>query len=298
MSTALSQPQPPWTYQPPRALSELQISAWLALLEARSGISFTRHQLIMQTGLFQRMRETGVEDVDKYFQQVSSEPEGLAEWTLLLDRLTVKETRFFREPAAFATVHHFLCEQLKQSKASNKCALELWSVGCSSGEEAYSLAMIADDAIRESSAGGLFAVTATDISSTALTIARRGQYSQKKLAGLQPRFQSRYLQQVSATEYQLVDSLLQRLCFTRGNILSVADMPRQAMDVIYCQNVLIYFRRERQLQLLDALIEHLKLGGLLVLGSAEAAGWRHPAMRRGADLTVRAFIKEKVANYE
>jgi chemotaxis methyl-accepting protein methylase len=295
MPVALS--QPPWTYQPPRELSKQQFSRWLALLETRTGISFARHQLILQTGLFQRMRETGAVDVDEYFEQASSVPDGLAEWVQLLDRVTVKETRFFREPAAFAVVHHYLCTRLKQ-QGENNASLNLWSVGCSSGEEAYSLAMIADDAIGNSLADCHLAVTATDISSAALKIARQGRYVAQKLTALQPRFKSRYAERVSATEYQLVDSLRQRLCFTRGNVLNVADMPRQAMDVIYCQNVLIYFRHACQLQVLDSLVEHLKPGGMLVFGSAEAAGWHHPAMRRSADVAVRAYNKQKVANYE
>lgn len=297
MPVALSQPQPPWTYQPPGELSEQQFAGWLGLLESRTGISFARHQLILQTGLFQRMRETGVVDVDEYFQQVSRVPAGVAEWSQLLDSLTVKETRFFREPAALVAVYHYLCARLKQ-QAVNKRSLTLWSVGCSTGEEAYTLAMIADDAIDNSLADCYLAVTATDISNAALTIARRGRYAQHKLAVLQPRFKNRYLEQLSASESQLVDRLRQRLCFARSNLLNVAEMPQQAMDVIYCQNVLIYFRQQRQFQVLDALVEHLKPGGMLVLGSAEAAGWRHPAMRRSTDLAVRAYIKQKVANYE
>jgi chemotaxis methyl-accepting protein methylase len=297
MPVATGQTQSPWSYQPPTALSEQQIHGWLTLLEARTGISFARHQLILQTGLFQRMRESGVEDVDSYYRQVSSEPEGLAEWTRLLDRLTVKETRFFREPAALAAVHDYICTLL-EDPADKKPSLALWSVGCSSGEEAYSLAMIADDAIDKSAADCYLAITATDISSDVLMTARRGRYSERKLTALPLRFKHRYMQQVSASEFQLVDSLCQRLCFTRGNVLNVADMPRQAMDVIYCQNVLIYFRSERQLQVLDALVEHLNPGGLLVLGSVEAAGWHHPAMKRSADVAVRAYKKQKVANYE
>jgi chemotaxis protein methyltransferase CheR/type IV pilus assembly protein PilK len=86
-------------------------------------------------------------------------------------------------------------------------------------------------------------------------------------------------------------ALQRRICFSQTNLLDIEHLPTLPMDVIFCQNVLVYFRRWRVKQVLDALVERLKPGGLLVLGPGEAAHWQHPALVRTTHQGVTAWLR-------
>lgn len=281
-----------WAYKTPPKLNDQQYSQWQSLLEKRTGIYFSKHRSIIQTGLIQRMREIGIQDYECYFQQVSAEPHGMIEWARLVDKISVNETRFFRESNAISAVRNYLIDLLdKNNNADKAFPLDLWSVGCSTGEEAYSLAMTANEVIDYLSANCFLGVTATDISQVALSTARQGYYSFRKLEDMPLALKNKYFVKRSDGGYDIDHQLRQRICFAQGNLLELDKKPKSAMDIIYCQNVLIYFRKECQEQVLNELVEHLKPGGLLVVGLGEAAGWEHPAMLSNIDKTVQTFTK-------
>ena len=282
-----------WAYQTPPKLSDQQYLQWQSLLEKRTGIYFSKHRSIIQTGLAQRMRELGIQDYEYYFQQVSTGPDGMVEWARFVDKISVKETRFFREPNAISAVRNYLIDLLDKNNNPEKAfPLDLWSVGCSTGEEAYSLAIIANEVIDYLSANCFLGVTGTDISQVALSTARQGRYSFRKLEDITLALKNKYFLKRADSDYEVVHKLRQRICFAQGNLLELDKLPKSAMDIIYCQNVLIYFRRERQAQVLNELVKHLKPGGLLVVGLGEAAGWRHPDMSPNAGSTVQTFVKQ------
>jgi chemotaxis protein methyltransferase CheR/type IV pilus assembly protein PilK len=280
-----------WSYQAPPELSDEQYARWQSLLEERTGICFLQHKSILQKGLSQRMREVGVEDYEQYFQQVSAIPQGVVEWVQLVDRIAIKETSFFRDSHSFDCVRNYLLALFEQCHGTGISTLDIWSVGCSTGEETYTLAMIANEVIDYLMEKVFLGVLGTDISQTALAKARLGCYSYRKIEALPLALKNKYFVKNSENEYQLKPEFRERLSFVQGNILELNKVPKMAMDIIYCQNVLIYFHRDRQRQVLNALVEHLKPGGLLVLGPGEVIGWQHPLMRRNGDETVQAYLK-------
>lgn len=286
-----------WSYQALPELGDEQYARWQALLEERTGICFLQHKSILQKGLSQRMREVGADDYELYFEQVSSMPEGAVEWAQLVDRISVKDTRLFREPDSYAAVGRFLRQRLSvydQTAGITRTrdySLDIWSVGCSTGEEAYSLAIAANEVIDDVGADIFLGVMATDISQTALDVARTGTYSARKLAAVEPQLVAKYFRQNATSDYAVQASLKQRICFVKDNILAVNELPKMAMDIIFCQNVLVYFRKDRQRQVLDGLVGHLKTGGLLVIGPGEAMGWQHSRMKKTNDESVQAYIK-------
>lgn len=279
-----------WAYEPLAPLSDKQYEQWQALLEQRTGICFMQHRSILQAGLVLRMREIGISDYDEYFQQVSAVPQGAIEWSLLVDRISVKETSFFRDADAFYAVKQFLLNRLDARQRPQDDTLEIWSVGCSTGEEAYSLAMVASDMVDYTQAKIFIGVTATDISSTALSYARRGAYAPRKLERMPAETKIKYFSEQEDKHFHVVPSLKQKLCFTQGNILELEQAPAIKMDIIFCQNVLIYFQRWRHKQILDMFAERLKPGGLLVMGAGEVTQWNHPKMKRLADERVLAYL--------
>lgn len=269
------------------ALNDQQFADWQQLIESSTGIDFSQHRPILQGGLSRRLRQLGQTDYDAYFDQVTRWPDGLVEWRLLLDCIAVKETSFFRQPAAFELVRNYLRKRVHKTET-----LDVWSVGCSTGEEPYGLAMVATDVIERESASCFLGVLATDLCSEALQHARAGRFRAKRLeqipAALRRRF---FFAEDSALFYRVQPALQQRICFAQTNLLDVARLPTLAMDVIFCQNVLVYFRRWRAKQVLDALVERLKPGGLLVLGPGEAAHWQHAALVRTAHHGVTAWLR-------
>jgi len=273
-----------WSQAAP-ALTDAQFSAWQRLVEARTGIDLSQHRSILESGLRLRLRELGDSDYDNYFERVSR-PQGRAEWQALIDRLVVKETRFFRQPEAFELVGEFLRE-----RAPTASTLDLWSVGCATGEEPYSLAMVADDAVTRAGAKCFLGVLATDICGEALRRGQSGRFDRRRLAAVPLALRQRYFGPLGGENCEVLPSLRQRICWSRANLLEAASLPVLAMDVIFCQNVLIYFRRWRTRQILNTLAERLKPGGLLVLGPGEAAHWQHPALTRLARPGVSAFLR-------
>lgn len=278
-----------WSYQAPPELTDEQYARWQELLEQRTGICFLQHKSILQKGLSQRMREVGADNYEQYYEHVRAVPQGAIEWTHLVDRISVKETSFFREPHSYAVCRKYLQQRLA-GQASQDYTLDIWSVGCATGEEPYSLAMMAGDVIDELEARAFLGVIATDISQSALQVARKGVYSARKVQSLPAAMQEKYFLPHSDNNFEIVTPVKQQICFVQGNLLELYDIPRLEMDVIFCQNVLVYFRQERKRQVLNELVKHLKPGGLLMLGPGEVIGWNHPHMKRTADDSVLAYV--------
>lgn len=287
------QPSVDWSLRPLAEMSSAEFREWQALLEERSGMVVSeQRRSFLQTNLSSRMREVGVADYASYYRQVTAGPRGAVEWSTLMDRLTVQETRFFRHPPSFA----LLCEYIRQQQATRDAALpwSLWSVGCSSGEETYSLAICAAEALAAAGGETRYGVTGTDISLNALSRSRDGIYGPRRLEQVEPELRERYFQPLPNDRFQVIPGLAARVCFARLNVLELAGAPMSDMDVIFCQNLLIYFRRWRRREILNHLAERLVPGGLLVIGVGEVAGWQHPELVPVADSQVLAFTRKSL----
>ena len=136
------QPSGVWALKPLVDMSQAEFRDWQALLEERTGVVINeQRRAFLQTNLTARMRELGVGDYASYYRQVTDGPRGAVEWSTLLDRLTVQETRFFRHRPSFEVLERYLRGRLAIDEQQQPLAL--WSVGCSSGEEPYSMAICA-----------------------------------------------------------------------------------------------------------------------------------------------------------
>jgi len=272
-------------------MSSAEFHDWQALLEERSGMVVTeQRRAFLQANLSSRMREVGVADYASYYRQVTDGPRGAVEWSSLMDRLTVQETRFFRHPPSFALLSRYM--QQRCDVRNDAQPWSLWSVGCASGEETYSLAICAAEALTRSGDEAQYGVIGTDISLSALARSRDGFYSHRRLEHLASDLRERYFQLLPDDRFQVLPSLAARVCFARLNVLELAGAPMSNMDVIFCQNLLIYFRRWRRREILNRLAERLAPGGLLVIGAGELVGWQHPELVPVADSQVLAFTRK------
>ena len=282
-----------WALKPLAEMSVQEFRDWQVLLEDRTGLVLSdQRRALLQTSLSTRMRELNIADYSSYYQQVTDGLRGAIEWSNLLDHLTVQETRFFRHRPSFEVLESYLRKRI--SAGAHRHQLALWSVGCSSGEESYSLAIIAAEVLRDSEQSELFGVTGTDISLKALGKARNAEYGARRLEQIDADLLERYFDPLGDMRYKVKSVLASRVCFARLNVLELAKAPLSGVDVIFCQNLLIYFRRWRRREILNRLVERLAPGGLLVIGVGEVVDWQHPDMLPVADDRVLAFIRKNV----
>ncbi|KZZ46282.1 methyltransferase [Thalassolituus sp. HI0120] len=271
-------------------LDDVQFGRWQNLLEERIGMCLpSQRRSFLQTSLGLRMQEVGCHSYQEYYDRVLNGPTGAIEWSTLVDRLTVQETRFFRDPDAYAYVDQYI--QQKAAEMNVDETLECWSVGCSSGEEAYSLSMIADRYLTP--LNKRYAITGTDISTIVLRKARAGRYQPRALEWVPQEYLARSFKTSGINEIEISDHLRKRCCFSQVNILNLNVCPLNSQHVIYCQNVLIYFRRWRRREILNVLAERLAPGGILVIGLGEMVDFQHPLLEPVRSSQVSAFVRKK-----
>ncbi len=282
-----------WSLRTLPTLTEDQLLQWGKLLEERTGIQLVFQQKAwLESQMNSRMRDQGSEDYDAYFNFVSGETiEAKLEWSRLIDRIAVKETSFFRHRESIEYVRNYL--QQKINNHALNTSFDIWSLGCATGEEAYSLAMVVNDCFELAAINPYYGITAMDISSSALATGRKGRYSKRRVEQVKPDEVKRYLQVCTDGSYEVVSKLRDRVCFTHANIIHARQLPQVSVDVIFCQNLLVYFRRWLRRDVLNALAERLKPGGLLIVGLGEVVDWEHPEMQRTGDDHVQAYVREE-----
>lgn len=290
-----------WSLRTLPTLDQEQHAQWGKLLEERTGIQLLFQQKPwLESQIYSRLSDLGFSDYDSYYRLVSGDGvDAKLEWSRLIDRIVVKETSFFRHRESIEYVRSFL--QHKINNQSLRSSFDVWSLGCATGEEPYSLAMAVNDCFELAALSPYYGITAMDISSSALAVGRKGRYNKRRVEQVKPDEAKRYLQHCTDGNYEVVNKLRDRVCFTQSNIINARQLPQVQVDVIFCQNLLVYFRRWLRRDILSALVERLKPGGLLVVGLGEVIDWEHPEMQRTDDDQVQAYVRverEKVAPSE
>ncbi|MFW5876937.1 MAG: CheR family methyltransferase [Myxococcota bacterium] len=233
------------------------------------GIDFGDETIyVVERRLRERIQSLGLKDFEDYYQYLRYHPEASAEVERAVDELTTNETYFFREDYQLrAFAREVLPEMHERLSSSGSRRLALWSAGCSTGEEAYTLAMVVSDT-------GLFdgwdvRIFGNDISRRVLKTARRAIYGPSSFRAM-PADYERYF--VETPEGRQVHPSIRSMChFGHLNLL---DQSRAAMvgrvDAIFCRNVLIYFDTESRRKVIGNFYERLVPGGYLMLGHSES----------------------------
>lgn len=261
----------------PLEMDDQQFTKWSHLLENRFGLFIApERRSFLASGIRSRMRVTGCREYTEYFRRLSSCSRQAKEWSLLIDCLTVHETSFFRHESSMRMVEEVVLPAALEQRQS----FHVWSVGCATGEEAYSLAMMIDACYSRQPGGQYFGVTGTDISLPSLHHARKGVYLNRRLGDIREALQREYCQKVTNSHFQIKVNLRKRVCFCQLNLRDVKKAPFANLDLIYCQNLLIYYGREWRLQIVNQLVGFLRPGGVLILGPGELLDWKHPDMEK------------------
>lgn len=181
------------------------------------------------------------------------------EYQRFLDRITINVSEFFRNPEKFAELKQEIIPVILKQ---NRC-LRVWSAGCSSGEEPYSLAIL----LEEADPGGPWRIIATDLDETILQRSQEGVYQAKQLANADPRLRDKYLT-AAGENYRVRDILKAKIAFSKQNLLS--DPYPENCDLILCRNVLIYFTDTAKAKIYPRFVRALRPGGFFVTGNTES----------------------------
>lgn len=214
--------------------------------------------------LASRLNALGLHSYRQYSAYLDAHPE---EYAKLLDTLTINVTQFFRDATVFDVFRgQIVPELLEEKRRRHQRMVRVWSAGCSTGQEAYSIAMSLLSGMGSARDQFLLSILGTDIDPKALEIARRAEYPRDQLSHIPPADRRRYVEEMG--DVFRIKSEVTRLCrFQRLNLLT--DSPIHVVDVIFCRNVFIYFNREEQDRLLEVFWSALARGGYLVLGRSE-----------------------------
>ena len=251
---------------------------WSELLEKKVGITIPRErEVFLQTKIWSRMRELGVGSFSEYWQIVNDGLTGKLEWSELLDRLTVHETSFFRHKPSYDLVLNDFSAVVKKNR---KLHYKVWSVSCATGEEPYSLAMLIHLLKVNSAKDNIYyGITATDVSKPALLFGDNAYYSNDKLKEIDFTYR-KYLVKVNSKIFTIDDKIKKRVAFGVFNLLKINEMPKIKFDIIFCQNVLIYFSKEKKIEILEGFKRFLKVGGMLILNPVDVGHWKSSNMTR------------------
>ena len=269
--------QTQWQLNELMPMSDAEYALWIKLLEDRTGITLPElRKSFLLSKLSIRMQELGITDYKSYFAYVTHGKAGRIEWETLVDRLTVHETRFFRDTKTLAFIKDNYLEKQKFGNDNNN--IHIWSVGCATGEEPYSLMMYIDKYLTDHNHQCYLSVTASDISHDALAVGKKALYHSNRFTNVPKEYIEHYMQDAGQEHYQVDESLRKRICFNRMNLINMNSHSVGQMEIIVCQNVLIYFKRETRIAILEQLVEHLVPGGFLILGAGEITSWKHPEL--------------------
>ena len=212
-----------------------------------------------------RLNALGLHTYQQYASHLDQHPE---EYGKLLDTLTINVTQFFRDPTVYALFRDQVIPSLLATKKSRKQRLvRLWSAGCATGEEPYSLAMSMLDGIhRAKSHDSMLSVIGTDIDRNALAVGKRGEYPVRLLNQIPTADRNRYID-VDGEVFRMKPEVTKATRFQYLNLFE--DPPINGIDVVFCRNVFIYFNHADQSRLIESFWEALTRGGYLVLGRSE-----------------------------
>lgn len=243
-------------------------------ITARTGIRMpASKRLMMESRLRKRLRANGLNSFKAYLDFLFKSGEGEREQTHLLDALTTNKTDFFREPGHFDFLVDKALPELRQRWGlSRQNPLRIWSAGCSSGEEVYTLAMVCSE---ESDKKGAFSyeLLGTDISTEILQKASRAVYTEDRVIPVPESMKKKYLLRSRDPSKGLVRIAPEMRRHASFGLLNLMDkefrLPHQ-FHIIFCRNVMIYFDRPTQEALINRFCRHLVPGGWLFIGHSES----------------------------
>jgi len=236
------------------------------LIYQKTGIHMREgKQILVSNRLRRRLVQLSLSSYEEYYELLTSGRVPQKEIAHFIDAVSTNETYFFREGNHFAALEHTVLPELFRRGRPVK----IWSAGCSTGEEVYTLRMVADQAAKASNAREV-QIVGTDISTTVIDRARQGIYRDRTLRLVSPTLLAQYFRSSGDGGYQVCEEARRRVEFRVHNLFA-DPAPDENIDVIFCRNVMIYFDRATQTKLVDGVFARaIAPDGYLFIGHSES----------------------------
>lgn len=244
-------------------LSDIDFERYRALIYAESGITFTQaNRSILGSRLKERLRGKADQSVGGYFAKISTDKEELKAF---LDSVTTNLTSFFRNQAQFNALENYVIPELinaKRGSAGN--TIRIWSAGCSTGEEPYSIAMLLSDILPPT---WRLEVVASDLSLKCLMTAKEGFYADSRIVGIPDSYLTRYMDKVEGG-YKIRSDVQSKIKFDYHNLKN--DSGQHGLDIVFCRNVIIYFDEAAQTAVINRFWNAMSSKSFLFIGHSES----------------------------
>lgn len=257
----------------PAVLTDEDFRRLSSFIESELGIRMPATKRVMlESRLQKRLRKFGFDSYKAYVDFVFSAEGRDSELINMIDAVTTNKTDFFREAEHFDyLVGKILPAAEAQDGAGIRRPFSIWSAGCSTGEEPYTIAMVLEER-RALDPRFSFRIFASDLSTQVLDKAREAVYEASKAEVVPMSFKKKYMLRSKTQDRNLVrmkSEIRSRVSFDRINFMDDSYPVNEAFDVIFCRNVIIYFERAIQEAILQKLCDHIRPGGWLILGHSE-----------------------------
>ena len=254
---------------PELKLTDAEFRLFTDFLRSRCGLDFDEDtRYLVEKRLARHIQEADIGSFASYLYQLRSGPNAEDELAKIIDILTTNETYFFRERSQLAALVEEIIPEMLSRQLTSRRPISIWSAGCSSGEEPFSVTIMGIEAGLVP--GRDFRVYASDISRTVLRRARRGVYREASFREADDSTRQRYFAQKGGLT-RISDSIKRHVDFVHMNLLDSSKVALLGtMDVILCRNVIIYFDLETKKQVMKTFHDKLRPGGYLLLGHSES----------------------------
>ena len=247
----------------PRTKAAHELEVLLDYIKRSRGFDFSGYKRpSLMRRVLKRMQMVGIDSYSDYIYYLKQYPE---EYTHLFNTLLINCTSFFRDRVVWDYLSKEIIPQIVAGKAAKE-PIRVWSAGCASGEEAYSLAIILAEALGVEQFQERVKIYATDIDEEALNEARQGSYTAMQVAGISRTLLDKYCDRIG-DRYIFNQDLCSSLIFARHNLIE--DAPISGIDILMCRNILMYFNTETQISILSRFNLAVQDSGFLVVGEPE-----------------------------
>ncbi|HYE83499.1 MAG TPA: protein-glutamate O-methyltransferase CheR [Clostridia bacterium] len=250
------------------SITEKEFKQFAEFIKSSYGINLKEEKKSLVIGrLHNVLAQQDFKSFSDYYDYIVSDKTGNAV-TVLIDKITTNHTFFMREADHFHYFKNIVLPYLVD-KVRDK-DLRIWSAGCSSGEEPYTLSMIMDEYFGSEKQLWDSKVLATDISSKVLSIAQKGVYSNDEIASLPAQWRLSYFKKYDYENSILVDRVRDEVIYRKFNLMEAVFPFKRKFHVIFCRNVMIYFDGKTRDELVNRFYQHLEQGGYLFIGHSES----------------------------
>jgi chemotaxis protein methyltransferase CheR len=226
-------------------------------------------KFLLERRLTRRIEQRGVKSFEEYYHFLRYDRKREEELTVLIDNLTTNETYFFRESPQLRAFSDEILPELRRTLGDRK-TLRIWSAGCSTGEEPYTIAILlleSGDWWRD----WQVEILGSDINQRVLHTARKGMYKKSSHRATNPEMLAKYFIEEEKSNYRIIDAVRELVSFSYLNLLDPFKTSLISnMDIIFCRNVIIYFDKDAKKKVIGSFYDKLREGGYLLLGHSES----------------------------